>query len=234
MSKVIAIANQKGGVGKTTTVTNLSYLLGRQGKKFLLIDFDGQANSTKDFLKTRGLELSEEKTLITNINEGFDMLGWTLFKFKRKLIVKPLKKAVKSFVEKLSEIILGNGKTLTQEVLVEKLNSKIREFANYHQFLCTSEAFTHIDYVLYQLLWRWAKCRHHNKGKCWISTNYWHIRGNRTCVFSTEDKELIRADHIPIIRHIKVRMNANPYFDKQYFIDRKFEQGKRRLSGKFK
>lgn len=88
--------------------------------------------------------------------------------------------------------------------------------------------------MLYQFLWRWAKCCHHNKGKWRISTNYWHTSGNRTWVFSTEDKELIRVDYISIVRHIKVRMNANPYFDKQYFIDRKFEQNKRRLSGKFK
>ena len=46
MSKVIAIVNEKGGVGKTTTATTIAYLLGKQGKKVLLIDFDGQANST--------------------------------------------------------------------------------------------------------------------------------------------------------------------------------------------
>ncbi|MGN1138973.1 MAG: reverse transcriptase domain-containing protein, partial [Ruminococcus sp.] len=49
----------------------------------------------RDFLKVRGLELSEEKTLITHINEGFDMLGWTFRKFKGKLIVKPSKKSIK-------------------------------------------------------------------------------------------------------------------------------------------
>ena len=46
----------------------------------------------RDFQTARGLELSEEKTLITNINEGFDMLGWTFRKFDGKLIVKPSKK----------------------------------------------------------------------------------------------------------------------------------------------
>ncbi|WP_332059021.1 group II intron reverse transcriptase/maturase [Streptococcus canis] len=188
----------------------------------------------REFLLGRGLELSEEKTLVTHINDGFDLLGWNFRKYKGKLIVKPSKNSIQTVIGKFSETILKRGKAWEQEVLIMKLNQQIRGWTNYHQSVCASEAFSYLDYQLYELLWRWAKRRHPKKGQWWISTKYWHRRGNRSWVFASGDKELIRVDHTAIVRHTKVRENANPYLDTDYFAQRTFNHGMKRLTGRFK
>jgi RNA-directed DNA polymerase len=62
----------------------------------------------KEFMRERGLMLSPEKTRITHIDEGFDFLGQNIRKYNGKLLIKPSKANVATFLEKVRSAVKGN------------------------------------------------------------------------------------------------------------------------------
>ena len=67
MGKVISIANQKGGVGKTTTSVNLSAILAKKGKKTLMIDMDPQGNGTSGLGIDKNVKFSVYDVLVDDV-----------------------------------------------------------------------------------------------------------------------------------------------------------------------
>lgn len=174
------------------------------------------------FLKERGLELSDDKTLITNINEGFDFLGWNFRKYKGKLLTKPSKKSIKRFTETISQTIT-EGRAWSQEVLIAKLNPIIRGWSNYHNSVVSSDTFQKLDHIIWELLWKWAKRRHPDKSKDWIVNKYWKRSTSRRWNFRTGINGLLLLSKTRICRHIPLKLKMNPFLDTNYFRERQYK-----------
>jgi RNA-directed DNA polymerase len=103
------------------------------------------------FLQVRGLELNEEKTRITRIEDGVNYLGQNLRKYQGKLLIRPTQEAVPSLQGKLREIF-RKFRSGPADVMVRKLNSTIRGWANFHRHVASANTFSSIDTWLFHRL----------------------------------------------------------------------------------
>lgn len=188
-----------------------------------------------EFLKERGLELSEEKTQISDIGSGFDFLGFHIRKYKGKLLIKPAKSNIAHIKEKIRKIVKSH-KTAKTETLINLLNPVIRGWANNYRHVVSSRAFCYLDHSIWQMTWKWAKRRHPNKSLGWIKSKYYQRIGTRNWVFKERNgkEELFLMSSIRIQRHVKIKAEANPYDPmwKEYFEQRAMNEWKRKLSMK--
>lgn len=171
------------------------------------------------FLHERGLELSQEKTSITHIEDGFDFLGQNVRKYSGKILIKPSQKNLRVFLAKVRGIIKGNKQTSAGRLIV-RLNPIVRGWAHYHRHVVSRKAFEYVDHMIFQALWQWARRRHKHKGKRWVREKYFRtIRGRKWsfCGAITEsdgqsrEVRLFHATRVPIQRHTKLKGQANPY-----------------------
>ena len=127
--------------------------------------------AVSEFLQARGLTLSEEKTKITHIDEGFDFLGFNVRKYKGTLLIKPSKKNVKEFLAKIKAIIRKN-QAIRQDKLIGLLNPVITGWGNYYKGCVAAKTFKNADAQIFYKLWAWALRRHRHKGKKWVYNRY--------------------------------------------------------------
>jgi RNA-directed DNA polymerase len=156
------------------------------------------------FMQERGLRLSDEKTAITHIDEGFDFLGQNVRKYGGKLLIKPSRKNLNAFLKKVRSTIEAN-KTVTPVRLIVLLNPIIRGWANYHRHKVSKAIYSYADHHIWKKIWQWCRRRHPNKGKRWVGAKYFRATKDRRWIFygaelnGKKQHELIRASSTTIV-----------------------------------
>jgi len=163
------------------------------------------------FLLERGLTLSEEKTLITSVTKGFDFLGFNVRKYGNKLLIKPSKSSIKSFLES-TRLLIKKGVSTPTVQLLRSINRKIVGWANYYRHVVAKKIFADVDSAIFHALHRMIKRKHPRKSAAWLYGKYYTNRGMRQWMFhaaytisSGERRSawLKKAADIPIRRHGK-------------------------------
>jgi RNA-directed DNA polymerase len=181
-----------------------------------------------------GLTLNTTKTRIRHTLEGdqpgMDFLGFHIRQYRvgkhqsgktsrgvplgYKTLIQPAKANVTDHLTELGRI-MGEAKAWSQVALIQKLNPKIRGWANYYRSVVSKATFSRLDYLLWAKLRHWANRRHPKKVAGWVFNRYWTHHDARW-VFATpatRQGQTVLTSHseVSIRRHIKVAGNRSPY-----------------------
>lgn len=193
-----------------------------------------------EFMRSRGLELSEEKTSITHIDAGFDFLGQSVRKYGGTCLTRPSKANVKTFLENVRGLIREH-KAISAGTLIQLLNPKIRGWSNYHRHAASKRTFNRVDSAIFYALWQWCVRRHPAKNRRWIAAKYFTslqgpYGGNNWMFYGTipgKDGAQLRvmlysASRTRIERHVKIRTECNPYDPSwQAYLDKRHSRVRR-------
>jgi RNA-directed DNA polymerase len=183
------------------------------------------------FLAIRGLSLSQEKTKIVHIEEGFDFLGFNVRKYNGKFLTTPSKDSIKNIKQKIKAII-QKGYGWSGAELISTLNPVIKGWANYYRRVVAKKTFAELDCYIYQKTFYWTMRKFHGHTRYKAVDRYFRSRSLfRRWIFSDKiktkdgDKKFIcicKMMDTKIQRHVKVRSSANPYLPEyiEYYEER--------------
>jgi RNA-directed DNA polymerase len=175
-----------------------------------------------EWLKERGLTLSEEKTRIVHLTEGFDFLGFNIRHYPApqtsrtgwKLLIKPSKEAVQDVQRKVKgQWHEAQGKNVP--AVLTKLNPIIRGWANYFRTAVAKEIFSNLDRWMFYKADRYTRRMHPKKSAAWRHRTYWgRFQLDRLDPWVFGDKQtgahLLKFSWFPIERHVLVKGTASP------------------------
>jgi RNA-directed DNA polymerase len=165
----------------------------------------------EQFFAERGLRLSDKKTKLTRIQDGFDFLGFHLQKFRGTLLITPSKSAIREVKGKIRHIIKTH-KGASTTTLLKRLNPVIRGWAYAYRHVVSKRIFHTIDHYVRQRLWYWARRRHRNKSRAWVDHKYFRQVEGQSSLFSDgKGHTIFRMVTVVIRRHVKIRGDFNPY-----------------------
>ncbi|MGV0107355.1 Group II intron-encoded protein LtrA [Nostoc sp. DSM 114160] len=192
-----------------------------------------------NWMKDRGLSLSDEKTKIVHLTQGFDFLGFNVRQYPvsntktgYKLLIKPSKQTMHNARNKIKQVWLDN-KSQNIDYLIEKLNPIVRGIANYLRVGVSSETFSSLDSWMYTREKRYAKRMHPNKSDKWRKAKYWgklNLDREDNWVFGNKEsnKPLLKFSWFNIQRQVLVKGSSSPDDPelRQYWVDREKDKSK--------
>ncbi len=143
-------------------------------------------------LAPMGLRLSEEKTRVCHIDEGFDFLGWRIQRRrwrgragKRAVYTYPSKKSLASVTDKVRSLT-RRAKHRTLADLLRSVNPVLTGWCNYFRHGVSSRTFSYGDHLAFWRIVGWLRKRHHGLNWGTLRRRFlprWEVRDGRTAMF---------------------------------------------------
>ncbi len=152
-------------------------------------------------LAPMGLRLSEEKTRVCHIDEGFDFLGWRIQRRrwrgrtgKRAVYTYPSKKSLASVMDKVRSLT-RRAKHRTLADLLRSVNPVLRGWCNYFRHGVSSQTFSYLDHFTWWRIFGWLRKRHIGLNKGTLVRRFltaWEVRDGRTVMFRPQKVAITR------------------------------------------